>query len=167
MAISKVFTVELLENTSVLVDIFCDHNRKITSITDGHISKLLDVLHFFQTWESEFECPQEKLHHLITRETREDIDSCIYGFVNIVRVTTEMKIPLVPGYFNSDLIENWFCQIRGLHNGFNQNPTLSQIGPSINANLLTGSVVSCKGNTGGKGRKSKGTMPPAGKLKRN
>ena len=104
---------------------------------------------------------------MITRETREDIDSCIYGFINVVKFATKNKIPLVPTYFNSDLIENWFCQIRGLHNGFNQNPTLSQIGPCINANLLTGSVVSTKGNTGGTGLKAKGAMPPEGKLCRN
>ena len=104
--------------------------------------------------------------HLITQETHEGIDSCVYGFVNIVQVATQLNIPIVPGYFNSDLIENWFCQIRGLRNGFNQNPTLSQIGPSINANLLTGSVISSKGNAGGKGLKSKAAMPAPGKLKR-
>ena len=160
-------TIELLENMSVFTNIFSDHNRKITSLDDVCIRKILDVLHFFQLWESEFETPQDKHRHLITRETREDIDSSIYGFVNIVRVTSQMKIPLVPGYFNSDLIKNWFCQIHGLHNRFNQNPTLSQIGPSINANLLTGSVVSSKGNMGGVGRKSKGAMPPVGKLRKN
>ena len=104
---------------------------------------------------------------MITRETCKDIDSCIYGFINVIKVTPSKQIPLVPTYFNSDLIENWFCQIRGLQNGFNQNPTLSQIGPCINANLLTGSIVSTKGNTAGTGLKSKGVMPANGKLCRN
>ena len=104
--------------------------------------------------------------HLITGETCEDIDSCVYSFVNVVQIATKLNIPIVPGYFNSDLIKNWFCQIRGLRNGFNQNPTLSQISPSINANLLTGSVVSSKGNAGGKGLKSKAAMPALDKLKR-
>ena len=78
-----------------------------------------------------------------------------------------MEIPILPGYFNSDLIKNWFCQMQGLHNGFNQNPTMSQIGPSINANLITGSVISSKENTGGSGRKYYGIMPPKRKFANN
>ena len=96
---------------------------------------------------------------MITRQTREDFDSCIYGFIEMVSVTSALSIPLLPGYFNSDLIENWFCQMRTHRNGANQNPTLSQIGPAINSNLITGSLFSRKSNTGGKGKKYPGVMP--------
>ena len=81
-------------------------------------------------------------------------------------MSTSLKVPIIPGYFNSDLIENWFCQVRGLRNGCNQNPSLCQIGPSINSNLISGSIVSAKGNTGGSGRKYEGVMPPKQKDKK-
>ena len=158
-------TIMLLEQTSIFIDIFCNSCTKIHSMNDLRISKLLGVLHFYHNWEKEYSTYNEMKKHLITWETHEDIDSSVYGFVN-VKVATQINIPIVPGYFNSDLIKNWFYQIRQLRNGFNQNPTLSQIGPSINANLLTGSVVSSKGNAGGKGLKSKAAMPAPGKLKR-
>ena len=108
---------------------------------------------FFHSWESQFTNSKDIAKHLITRQTPEDIDSSIYGFVEMVKICSSKNIPLVPGYFNSALIENWFCQICGLRNGFSQNPTLKQIGPSINSNLITGSLISAKGNTGGSGRK--------------
>jgi hypothetical protein len=43
---------------------------------------------------------------------------------------------LIPGYFNSDLIENLLCQQRGIINGLNTNPILAQYGPSQNAIIL-------------------------------
>ena len=144
-------TIALLQQTSTLVDIFCNNSSKVEDLSDPRIGKLLNVLQFFHDWESEFFTPQEKAKHLISRQPWEDIDSSIYGFIQMVKLPTEMHIPLVPGYFNSDLIKNWFCQIWGLCNGFNQNPTLSQIGPAINSNLITGSIVSLKGNTSGTG----------------
>ena len=101
-------------------------------------------LTFFHVWEKEFASPKEKVKHLITKETREDIDSCVYGFVNLLKVAQKLDITLRPGYINSDLIENWFCQHHGLRNGFNQNPTLSQIAGATNSNIITGSVVSSK-----------------------
>ena len=89
------------------------------------------------------------MKHLITRETRQDIDSCVYGFLHLLTVAEKLKMSLIPGYINSDLIENWFCQHRGLRNGFNMNPTLSQIAGATNTNIITGSLVSSKGNAGG------------------
>ena len=44
-------------------------------------------------------------------------------------------------------------------------PTLRQIGPAINSNLITGSVISHKGNAGGGGIKTRGVMPPTKKFK--
>ena len=78
----------------------------------------------------------------MSRETRDDVVSSIVGFVEVVKIASNAEITLIPGYFNSDLIENWFCQLRGLRQGMNTNITLAQIGPSINANLLTGNLIS-------------------------
>ena len=157
--------VLLLEHTAPYIDIFSNCNSMIYSVQDHRIQKLLDVLHFFQRWEGEYSNPKDINKHLISSQTRQDIDSSIYGFIEMVNVATKLHIGLIPGYFNSDLIENWFCQMRGLRNGSNQNPSLSQIGPGINSNLITGSLISKKGNSGGNGRKYPGVMPPCKKKK--
>ena len=158
-------TILLQEYTAVFVDIFCNDHSRIDDVYDVHIQKLLPVVEFFQQWEHEFSNSKDIAKHLLTHQTREDIDSCIYGFVQMVKCASSFNISLIPGYFNSDLIENWFCQICGLRNGSNQNPTLRQIGPAINSNLITGSVISHKGNAGGGGIKTRGVMPPTKKFK--
>ena len=112
---------------------------------DGRLGQLTEVLAFFNDWESEYSDPKLHTKHLITRETCEDIDSCIYGFMHLAKVGCDINVLVAPGYINSDLIENWFGQIRSLQNGANHNPTLKQIGPSINSNIM-GSVISKKGN---------------------
>ena len=134
-------TILLLEHTQVMIDIFCNINSKIESMHDSHKEKLVQVLEFFHTWEKESVSTKDKNRHLITRQTWQDIDSCIHGFIEMISVTSKLSIPVVPGYFNSDFIENWFCQMRTIRNGTYQNPTLYQIGPAINSNLLTGSLV--------------------------
>ena len=53
-----------------------------------------------------------------------------------------------PGYLNSDLVENLFCQQRGIRNGLNTNPTLLQYGPSNIAIILGQCSVSNKSNSG-------------------
>ena len=147
-------TLEFLRHTAILVDIFLNTNSVITSEYDSRIGQVSKVLEFFHTWERQFESSKDKARHLITRETREDIDSCLYGFINVAQKCQVLGVALNPGYFNSDLIENWFCQMRTIRNGANSNPTLLQIGPAINTNILTGSVVSKKSNTSGVGFKS-------------
>lgn len=158
-------TILLLENTSVLVDIFSDTHCKIENIYDRKIGQIHQVLQFFHSWEDEYSTPKDKAKHLITRESRQDIDSSLFGFMELVSIASTLKVALVPGYINSDTIENYFCQQRGLRNGFNQNPTLLQIGPATNANLITGSVVSRKSNTGGIGPKFRGVLPPSKKFR--
>lgn len=100
-------TIALLQQTSTFIDIFCNNSSKVESLPDPRIGKLLQILQFFHDWESEFSTGQERAKHLISRQTCEDIDSSIYGFIQIIKVATEMQIPLVPGYFNSELIEIW------------------------------------------------------------
>ena len=158
-------TITLLEHTSFLVKFFNNCHNKICSSADSRITGLLDTLKFFHIWEEQFAQPKLKHKHLITKETRQDIDSCIYGFVSLLKSAESLKLSLLPGYINSDLIENWFCQHRGLRNGFNQNPTLRQIAGATNTNIITGSVVSSKGNVGGLTYKTKGVLPPTKKFK--
>ena len=162
-------TIKLLEQTSFLITFFSNGKSKISNFTDLCIAQLKDVLKCFHLWEDQYSTYKDKQKHLITGETRQDIDSCIYGFLALLSVAEKLKISLVPGYINSDLIENWFCQHRGLRNGFNQHPTLSQIAGATNTNIITGSVISSKGNAGVGGAyvKCKGVMPPTKKFKVN
>ena len=83
-------------------------------MSDTRIHKLLKVLDFFHSWENQFATQKEQGQHLISRQTQEDIDCSIYGFIQIAHVATYLNILIIPGYLNSDLIENWFCPIRGL-----------------------------------------------------
>ena len=62
--------------------------------------------------------------------------------MHLATVACDINVPVSPGYINSDLIENWFTQMRSPQNGANNHPTLKQIGPSINSNIITGSVIS-------------------------
>ena len=146
----QILHIALLEKTSEMVKIFTTVNSKIESISDTWIGQLLSILEFFHTWEKEYINDSLRKKYLITRKTRQDIDSCIYGFLHTVH-SSEINVPIAPGYINSDLIKNWFCQVRGPSNGFNQNPTLNLIGPAINNNIITGSVISKKGNSSGEG----------------
>lgn len=71
------------------------------------------------------------------------MNSSIQGFISIPHGNS-----INPGYINSDIIENNFCQLRGIHNGLNTNPTLSQIGPSETAVCLGQRTLSSKCNSG-------------------
>ena len=157
--------ISLLEVTSYLVTFFMNTTKKVHSVSDPSINKLVEILQFFHLWEQQYLNSKDQMKHLITRETRQDIDSYIYGFISLVTCAEKLKIAVTPGYINSDLIENWFCQHRGLRNGFNQNPTLSQISGATNSNIITGSVVSSKGNVGGLFKAERGVMPPTKKFK--
>jgi hypothetical protein len=56
-----------------------DINNAITSADDPRLSQLMDVLDFFNKWESESTPKSCKL----TEQTREDINSSILGFVDL------------------------------------------------------------------------------------
>jgi hypothetical protein len=86
---------------------------------------------------------------LLTKEAREDIKAYILGLLAIVKQVSARGISVKPGYVNSDLVENFFCQQRGLRNGMCTNPTIAQYGPGVNAIVLGTTSVSRKSNTGG------------------
>ena len=78
--------IALLEHTSVLVQIFSSVTSKIQSMHDARLGQLKEVLAFLHDWESEYCDPKLCTKHLITRETCEDIDSCIYGFMHLPKL---------------------------------------------------------------------------------
>ena len=76
--------IKLLEHTSNLIEIFSTVTSTTESTSDSHIHKLLSILDFFHTWENQFPDKKDQGKRLITKETHQDIDSCIYGFLHIV-----------------------------------------------------------------------------------
>jgi hypothetical protein len=143
-------TVALLEKTSELTSIFCDHNRPISTLSDERLRSLETILNFFNTWEEQVlhskSCIPKK--NLITQETRDDLNSSVSGFLSLCKLHVRDGNSINPGYFNSDLIENFFCQQRGIRNGLNTNPTLAQYGPSTTAIILGQHCISNKANSG-------------------
>ena len=145
-------SIKVLKNTSVLVDIFSDKHRPVKDMSDTRLDKLLDVLAFFNTWEQNAggkDAEIKQSPNLITKETREDINSAITGFIQVCKKAVSLGLSVNPGFFNSDGVENFFCQQRGLRNGMNTNPTLAQYGPGTNAIILGQIMVSRKSNSGG------------------
>lgn len=84
----------------------------------------------------------------MTEETRDDLNSSVTGFLSLCKLHIKGGNSINPGYLNSDLIENFFCQQRGIRNGLNTNPTLAQYGPSKTAIILGQHSISNKANSG-------------------
>ena len=128
---SLLSTITLLKETSDLVTIVTD-THPISTTTDNRLQKLLQIGQFFQTWESQIQestlYSQNK--HLITRETREDINCCINGFMSLCKLHVHSGHTITPGYVNSDIIENLFCQQRGTRNGNKHQPDTFAVRPS-------------------------------------
>jgi hypothetical protein len=157
-------SIELLEKTSILVEIFCNTSRPMSSIKDERICKLNSIVQFFNSWETDVcESPQY-FHgkHLITKQTRDDINSALTGFVSLCEGNMkDCTTSINPGFINSDIVENLFCQQRGMCNGANTNPTLAQFGPSNTSITLGQKTISSKCNSGNTALHFTATTPGA------
>ena len=150
-------TVNLLESTSVLAEFFLDQNRPV-SHKDPRLAEVQKALDFFNGWETSAAEPR----HLLTKECRDDLNCAVTGFLTLCdRVLVNGDL-LKPGYFNSDIVENFFCQQRGIRHGCNTNPTVLQYGPAVNAICLGQTTVSRKSNSSTSAHYFKATTP--GKL---
>ena len=140
----------MLENTSQTVQIFTDKTRPISSVSDERIDTLKANIEFFNNWETNIISSKEysKKKNLMTSQTRDDINPSIMGFISLINIHVKNGNTITPGYINSDLVENFFCQQRGIRNGLNSNPTLAQYGPAQNAIILGQNSVSNKANSG-------------------
>lgn len=154
-------SIELLQHTSLLVDIFCCRNRPISSQEDKRLAMLNNVVKYFTSWE---EAIEESVllvssKNLMTKETRTDLHSALVGFTSLCSNVLNGKNSLNPGYLNSDIVENLFGQQRGVRNGLNTNPTLAQYGPSNTAIILGQCTVSSKSNSTNKATFFTATTP--------
>lgn len=103
------------------------------------------MLHYLDDWVETNNIDYRK--NFITRECYEDLQSMIVGFSKLVEVKL-LQCPLgyiCPGRVNTDVIENFFCNIQGLH-GFNNNPTYLQYQKAINTVIISRKMVSTKSN---------------------
>ncbi|KAK3092667.1 hypothetical protein FSP39_005616 [Pinctada imbricata] len=154
-------SIEILEQTSELVDIFCCRNRPISSQEDKRFDILQKALSYFSSWEDAVEksvmlVPSK---NLMTMETRTDLNSSLMGFISLCKNMLNGKNSINPGYLSSDIVENLFGQQRGVRNGLNNNPTLAQYGPSNTAIILGQCTVSNKSNSTNKASFFTATTP--------
>lgn len=157
--------LKILKHTSNLVNVFND-KRPICTLQDSRLQTIKDDLSFFNDWESSIMdnstlTKADKIRHLITEETRDDLNCAITGFLQICTHAVNKGFAVVPAIVNSDAIENFFCQQSGITDGQNTNPTLLQYGYSVNTIILGQCTVSKKANAGGKAQFYKAVVPGA------
>lgn len=95
---------------------------------------------------------KDKEKFLPGKKCLDDMDSLISTFIEICKIHTS-EFPgegVSPSRFNSDIIENNFCQVRGLHNGNTTNPNYNTYKYTMNSVILGQSCKSRgrKSNTG-------------------
>lgn len=143
--------ISMLEQTSVLIKIFRDP-RTISDIKDSRLADLLRVEEWLKTWEDNINAidnisASDKAKMFMSRETVSDVYSMIQGFTEVCkRRITHQKRSLVPAGFNSDVVENFFCQQRTVCHGSNSNPSVYQYKYGITATILGQNAVSKKAN---------------------
>lgn len=151
-------SVELLQCTSALIKIFRD-NRPILSNSDERLEKLKSILSWFQGWERNVEenIPQNKRGKCLpSAQCLQDLKFMIIPFCQLclMRLDAFPEWGIIPSRFNSDLIENHFCQQRGLHNGNITHPNLATYSNTVNSIVLGQTSKS-------RGRKANASMPKA------
>ena len=141
-----------------LIEIFRD-TRPITSLSDEMLQNIKKIAKWFSDWEEQINYKEElslseKRNCLPTQECLDDLQALLIGFYKICEHRLE-AFPgwgVVPSRYNTDIIENHFCRIRGIYNGNNCNPTLAAYSNLVNTVALGQTVKS-------KGRKSNCGIP--------
>ena len=135
----------------MLVSNFRD-NRPIRDIGDERLQQNQKVSSFFKDWEMSIlsnTSIKDKEKCMISHQTRADICSLIIGFHEMwCDKLKSGSTSIIPSRINSDVIENVFCQQRGLYNGNNTNPTYLNYCRTMNAVILGQTTISRKSNAG-------------------
>ena len=126
-------TIELLETTSKLILILQDKAPIVRECDER-----LNVLRSVATYFSQFKGKDPKLS--LTRETAYDVLCTVNGLVEFITICCKKKVPIIPAYINSDIIENHFCMVRTLFNGANDNPNYYTYKSLQNSIILTRSM---------------------------
>ena len=108
--------------------------RPIIEVDDWRINQLKSIYEWFRKWE--VEC-NGKQNMLMSKETREDLASLVLSFISLFENRiNKTGWGTVPARFNSDIVENIFCQQRGINHGNNTNPTHSDYQYGTNSIVL-------------------------------
>ena len=137
--------IDVLEQTSVIVDIFSDP-RPIRTETDERLVQLKNFLSWLKQWESSSTDKKQ----LLSQECRRDWASTILAFEEMVRniLKDYPEAEIIPSKFNQDLLENTFGCQRSLIAGAGSNPTVAQYCKTINTITLCTNSVPGKCNAG-------------------
>lgn len=125
---------------------FCNSHQPLIFLSDDRFKSLQKTLDFLNKWGKDHEDSDTKAKNLITKETRDDINSTITGFTSLCMLKLGKGNSI--NFINSDIVENLFGQHRGIRNGLNDNPTLSQYCPATTAIILGQCSISSKCNFG-------------------
>lgn len=138
-------SITLLEFTSQIIDLFTRKDA-ITSTQDTRLLKANEFLQYLTDWKTRAISPR----HFLSDKLWFDLRSMITGFQEVVRIKTNHfpGTEIKPVIVNQDILENIFCQIRGLH-GQNDHPKYYMYGPALTSVNVGQSVISKKGNARG------------------
>lgn len=147
--------VDFLRQTSTMIAVFRDR-RPIKDKDDSRLHDLSKVLVWFKSWESEQKSKPTATKSLPSDQCLMDVKSMLYTFEDVCRTHLDdfPEGEVIPSRFNSDPVENHFCQTRGLHGGNLTNPTYQQYASTVNSIILGQSLRS-------RGRKSNAQIAPA------
>ncbi len=125
-----------------------------TSLADPRFEENETALKWLQTWDKEVKSAvgmtaTERNKLFISNKTMFDVSSSIIGFREFCKISFKNHpgCSVYAHRFNSNIVENIFCQQRGC-NGQNDNPTYLQYGPTMNNILIGQSTTTKKSNTG-------------------
>jgi hypothetical protein len=101
-------------------------NCKLYSLFSG----LLSISNWFEEWRTSV-----LTKNFFSKECSEDFANVLCTYPEVCKLHLERfpQSALVPARFNSDIVENFFCQVRGLFNGQKTNPTVMDYRSTINS----------------------------------
>ena len=142
-------TIDLLTNTSKLIEIFRD-SRPIIDFNDKRLQTLKLIEKWLDDWNSEVNnldvSSVEKNKSFLSKESYQDTISLLTGFMHLCSRRTMQNKSITPAGINSDIVENFFCQQRSTYHGSNTNPSVHQYQSGINSAILGQTTVSKKSN---------------------
>ena len=100
-------------------------------MSDDRVKELVKIELYFSQFKDK--PPKDSF----TTQTTFDTLCTLGGTLQLLNITTKKRISIVPGYLNSDVVENHFCMVRSLFNGANDNPTYFTYKGLQNSVILT------------------------------
>lgn len=132
--------IGFLSQTSAVIKIFRD-KRPITDPNDQRLEELESVRIWFDNWAKE----AKDAKSLPSAQCMEDMQAMLFSFQDVCK-THLADFPegrgVVPARFNSDLVDNHFCQTRGIYGGNLTNPSYAQYCNTVNSVILGQSMRS-------------------------